>query len=157
MSRFTTPLRLEYTGVVLHGRAIFRLLESFDYELGAKGSGLWLRVPKDFETDFASVPRFFWRIMPPWGPYGYAFVLHDWLYRKSSGFSKGVGDAIMYEALESLGAKWWERQAAYQAVSWFGHSSYQWKEEAAPDTAIAMLEPSTRDVKPEFKKETMLA
>lgn len=47
-----------------------------------------LRIaPKDgFITDFASIPRFFWRLLPPAGSgdktaYGKAAVVHDWLYR----------------------------------------------------------------------------
>ena len=38
-------------------------------------------VPHGFITDFASVPRFLWRIWPPWGKYGPASVIHDYMYR----------------------------------------------------------------------------
>ena len=37
-------------------------------------------VPAGFETDFASVPRAFWSVFPPYGPYTKSAVLHDWLY-----------------------------------------------------------------------------
>lgn len=37
-------------------------------------------VPAGFETDFASIPRFFWRIWPPWGPWTPAAIMHDRLY-----------------------------------------------------------------------------
>lgn len=152
MSRFTSPLRLEDTGVDCEGRVIFRILDSFDYEVGAEGSGIKIRVPAGFETDFASVPRFFWRLLPPWGRYGKAAVLHDFLYRKASGFSKVVGDAIFYEAMELLDVPWWKRYVMFLAVSYFGHSSYHWESPAAPDTEVKMLEPDEKTVKQELPK-----
>lgn len=36
-------------------------------------------VPQGYLTDGASVPRVFWSLIPPWGSYGQAAVLHDWL------------------------------------------------------------------------------
>lgn len=156
MSRFTTPLRIEDTDVTLNGRAVFRTLEPFNYELGAENSGYVIHVPKGFETDFASVPRILWRVFTPWGKYRKAAVLHDFLYRKSSGFSKVTGDAIFLEAMELLGVDWWTRTLVYWGVSYFGHSSYHWKKEAPPSTEIAMLDHND-ELKPEFKKETQVA
>lgn len=37
-------------------------------------------VPKGFVTDFASIPRIFWSVLPPDGTYAYAAVIHDYLY-----------------------------------------------------------------------------
>ena len=37
-------------------------------------------VPAGFATDFASVPRAFWRLLPPFGEYMLAAVVHDYLY-----------------------------------------------------------------------------
>ncbi|TQE91889.1 MAG: DUF1353 domain-containing protein, partial [Spiribacter salinus] len=31
-----------------------------------------ITVPKGYRTDFASVPRFFWRLIPPYGRYAKA-------------------------------------------------------------------------------------
>jgi hypothetical protein len=36
-------------------------------------------IPDGFATDLASVPRFFWSLLPPDGRYEKAAVLHDWL------------------------------------------------------------------------------
>lgn len=150
MSRFTTPLRIEDTGVSLGGRSIFRILESFNYELGAHDSGYVIHVPTGFETDYASVPKGLWNIMPPWGQYGKAAVLHDFLYRKSSGFSKTLGDAIFLDAMEILGVSWWRRTIMYLGVRYFGHSSYHWKVESPPATEVKMLKPDGDTIKPEF-------
>lgn len=37
-------------------------------------------VPTGFVTDFASIPRLFWSILPPDGSYCYAAIIHDYLY-----------------------------------------------------------------------------
>jgi hypothetical protein len=154
MSRFTTPLRIEDTGIVHDGRVIFRLLESFDYELGAERSGYVIHVPIGFETDYASVPSFFWRFLPPWGQYGKAAVLHDFLYRKASGFSKVLADSIFYEAMDLLGVPWWKRCVMYWGVSLFGHSSYNWEAPSLPSTEVKILTPAG-DVKREFMEPSL--
>ena len=38
-------------------------------------------VPKGFRTDLASSPRILWPILPPFGRWSAAAVLHDYLYR----------------------------------------------------------------------------
>jgi hypothetical protein len=37
-------------------------------------------VPVGFVTDFASIPRVFWSLLPTDGEYAYAAVIHDYLY-----------------------------------------------------------------------------
>jgi hypothetical protein len=39
-------------------------------------------IPVGFVTDFASIPKILWNILPPVGTYGKAAVVHDYLYRK---------------------------------------------------------------------------
>ena len=150
MSRFLTPLRIEDTGVAHNGRPIFRILESFDYEIGAEGSGLIIQVPIGFETDFASVPKFLWFVLPPWGIHGKAAVLHDFLYRRASGFGKDVADAIFYEAMTVLGVTWWRRYLMYLGVAYLGRSAYNWKEPMAAEAEVRMLDGER--VKDEFRK-----
>lgn len=41
-------------------------------------------VPQGFSTDFASVPRLLWMLLPPYGRYTVAAVVHDWLYYAQS-------------------------------------------------------------------------
>jgi len=207
MSRFTSPLRIEDTGVERDGRAIWLVLDSFEYEIGAEGSGYFIRVPSGFETDFASIPRglsfvklvfyllgvaaitgvilialklfsimpptwlfsILWvllgalvligvllnilNLLPPWGEYRKPAVLHDFLYRKASGFSKVVGDAIFYEAMEISGVKFWKRYFIYLAVSYFGLSAYRWEQTAPKHTEVKMIEPGTGEVKEAFKED----
>lgn len=37
-------------------------------------------APKGFQTDFASIPRAFWAIIPPMGLHSGAAIIHDYLY-----------------------------------------------------------------------------
>lgn len=54
----------------------------FTYHIGSEYSNDKVVIPVGFITDFASVPFIFWWIFPPWGRYGKAAVLHDWLYQR---------------------------------------------------------------------------
>ncbi len=81
------------------------------------------RVPKGFITDFASVPRPLWNVLPPTGPYGPAAVIHDYLYRTAA-VSRMDADFTFREAMERLGVPWRVRQTMYYGVRWFGSSSY---------------------------------
>jgi len=82
-----------------------------------------IMVPAGFRTDFASVPRLFWRILPPFGLYGKAAVLHDWLYFEAM-LSRETADGIFLEAMVELGVAKWKRRIMYRAVRMFGFWSY---------------------------------
>ena len=59
-------------------------------------------VPKGFETDFASVPRILWNILPPIGKYTKAAVIHDYLYAKGENLTRNKADAVFLEAMRDL-------------------------------------------------------
>lgn len=118
MSSFSTPLHLEYGD----GRK-WKLILGFRYDTDLLAAGA-VYVPAGFETDFASVPRLFWRLYPPTGQYGKAAVVHDYLYR-GSGVSRELADKIFLEAMECLKVHWWTRHTIYRAVRLFGGSAYR--------------------------------
>lgn len=117
------PLRIEY----LDGRN-WKLHEDFSYfdEVGLPGDvdGTFIDVPAGFVTDFASIPRALWTILPPTGQYGKAAVIHDWLYRggKPEGrpVTKAYADAVFERAMKELGVPWLRRKLMYTAVKLFG-------------------------------------
>lgn len=78
-----------------------------------------IKVSSGFITDFASVPKIFWNILPPYGKYGKAAVLHDWLYKKGM-YSKKESDIIFKEAMVVLRVDKWKINVMYYAVRWFG-------------------------------------
>jgi len=114
MSSFTKPLILKFLDE-RHDLFRFELHESFEYHVGSEESPDVIYVPAGFRTDFASVPRIFWRIVPPVGLYGKAAVIHDYLYATKSR-TRAEADAIFLEAMEVLGVPKFQREVMYRAV-----------------------------------------
>lgn len=86
MSSFTTQLKVS----PLDNGTDWVVLEDFRFYVGSLDSNTYVDIPVGFVTDFASVPRILWTILPPWGKYGKAAVIHDWLFSKNTMFVNGV-------------------------------------------------------------------
>lgn len=97
----------------------FELAEDLVWEESLNGGSVCVVVPAGFETDFASVPRFFWRVFPPVGEWNRAAALHDYLYERTR-VSKLLADTFFYEALRSDGVGRVTRLVMYAAVRVFG-------------------------------------
>jgi len=86
-------------------------------------------VPTGFKTDLASIPRVFWNILPPFGKYTEAAVLHDWLYRTHL-VPRPDADDVLLEAMELCRVPVWQREVIYWAVRLFGwlawHNEQRW-------------------------------
>ena len=68
-------------------------------------------------TDFASVPRPLWWILPRWGRYGNAAVIHDFCYWDQKRIPKRKeADRIFLEAMSILRVGWLTRHVMYLAV-----------------------------------------
>lgn len=75
MSAFTGELTItEVDG--RHG--VWRLEQPLPYEVGFKGSGRWVIAPAEMTTDGATT-MVFRPILPAWGTYSRAAVIHDHL------------------------------------------------------------------------------
>lgn len=55
-------------------------------------------VPPGFVTDFASIPRIFWSILPTDGDYTYPAIIHDYLYWEQP-VSRSDADTILKFAM----------------------------------------------------------
>jgi len=86
--------------------------------------GIKVTVPKGQTTDFASIPRIFWPILPPVGRYSRAAVVHDYLYRHGL-FTRKDCDLVFLHAMEELNVAKWKRIAMYWAVRLFGAPAYK--------------------------------
>ena len=93
-------------------------------------------VPAGVTTDFASVPRLFWRMIPPWGRYSIAAVVHDYLYQ-TGGVSRKEADRIFLSIMKQLNVPFWKRQAMYYAVRIGGWKA--WNEHRAKEKENANL------------------
>lgn len=120
------PLRVE---ILPDGRRA-RLLQPFRVNVEGRG----IEAPKGFETDFASVPRVFWRIVPPWGRYSPAAVIHDYLYFTGQ-VPRAEADAVFLTLMERLGVPAWKRSIMYRAVRIFGKAA--WNTRRQHDKATA--------------------
>jgi hypothetical protein len=68
-------------------------------------------------TDFASIQRAFWRVLPPPGKYNRAAVVYDFLYRVATiPVTRAEADAVFRDAMEDLGVGWFTRHTMDRAV-----------------------------------------
>lgn len=124
-ARFLTPLRLED----IDGQHM-QLLEPFKFYSGELRRVL--RVDPPFVTDFASIPRGLWNILPKNGPWDKPAVIHDAAYRLqlrdvTGAFfpaTKAQADKLFREGLEVQGVGRFKRNAMYWSVRLFGGGSY---------------------------------
>jgi len=115
MSRFTDVL---VVSPLADGKT-WVIVRDFWYDVGAENSGDHIDVAIGFQTDFATIPRLFWAILPKWGRYGNATVIHDWLYWVQTR-PRREADAILLEAMGVLGVTSLVKVAMYWAVRLFG-------------------------------------
>jgi len=82
---------------------------------------VYIKVPKGFVTDGASIPRIAWTIIgsPFTGRYRNAAVIHDYLYTVQT-CSRWQADRIFYQAMRALKVSPWRRSLMHLAVRSFG-------------------------------------
>ncbi len=99
------------------------LRAELQYEV-REGSGLIIPVPAGFVTDFASIPRPFWSILPPWGKYGPPAIVHDYLYWDQR-CTREQADAVMLLAMEDTHVSCFRRRLIYWALRLGGASAWR--------------------------------
>lgn len=86
-------------------------------------------IPRGFESDGASVPRLFWRVVFPNSDSHVttAGISHDYIYRvQPEGWTRLEADRMFLTYLIEFGAGRWSANRAYEAVRLFG--GFVWKE-----------------------------
>jgi hypothetical protein len=88
-----------------------------------RANGAEVTVPVGFLSDGASIPRPFWSILPPWGWYSRAAVLHDYLCTMieartphPEATTAHAADAIFLEAMAASGVPVVTRYTMWAAV-----------------------------------------
>lgn len=100
----------------------WRLTTPFVFYLGDGDERVVVDV--NFVTNFGSVPRLFWNLLPPTGQYTAATVLHDWLRQHPVVYSDrgpraitvAEGDRIFLDVMGVLGVPWLVRRVLYRGV-----------------------------------------
>jgi Protein of unknown function (DUF1353) len=121
--RFLDPLVVSLTNDGIH----WFTCAPFRYQRDRNDPATAIRVPVGFLTDFTSTPRGVWGLLPPWGIYGQASLVHDVLYWFQT-TDRATADLVLLEAMEALNVADATRWAIYKAVSEFGQIA--WDENA---------------------------
>lgn len=99
-------------------------------------------VPFGFRTDFASIPRVLWNILPPTGTYGKAAVLHDFMYQTGKWMIDGVpctrssADSVLRAGMDDCGVGGLTRWMIYTGVrvgGWVRWNECRLRDVAEPD------------------------
>lgn len=98
----------------------FVLLEDFSF---TRPNGEVITVPAGSESDGASTPPEIWPVLPPFGLYWPAAVLHDWAYRYSK-LPKDECDLLLNEGMAALGVHEVTRIEIYEGVHFGGGKAF---------------------------------
>ena len=95
------------------------------------------QIPVDTPTDFASVPRVFTWLLPRYGKYTLAAILHDYLWRSMAAEGKMDyidADGTFRRAMRELGVPFVKRWIMWAAVRWGAlvkpHGRRRWMRES---------------------------
>ena len=124
MSKFSDKLVVEPVG---DGKN-WIVYNSFSYQSDILDTTI--SIPQGFITDGASIPRFFWNIFIPTGPYFQAAVIHDYLYRHQV-FTRYQSDNSLLEGMWILHCKLRQYSIIYIMVRLFGWHAW-WRDGKLP-------------------------
>lgn len=144
------PVRVQPDGkharcpIIVNGHQYYGVQHTYSLHLS---DGTVLTVPAGMTTDLASVPKVFWSLLPPDGPYGKAAGVHDECFRTLGSFvwrwpshpnaKPFIGlppghppltfdqcnDALR-QGMVALQVPSWQRVVVFEAVQLFGRSSF---------------------------------
>ena len=120
MLQFKSPLICE----ALPDGKNWKLHEALIIDLGLFDVHDILKIPKDFITDFGSIPWFIpnW-IANPEGKAKRSFVMHDYLYRNQL-FTQLVDDALLNEGMIVDHVNWFQRFTIYRGLRLGGFATW---------------------------------
>jgi hypothetical protein len=83
-------------------------------------------VPKGFVTDLASTPRTLWSMLPRWGRWSGAAIVHDWFYRtRPEGLTRYRADRIFLKLMTDDGVRHGDATLIFKAVRQFGGTAWR--------------------------------
>ena len=114
----------------------WELLQSVTIKLKC---GRVITIPKGFQFDGSSTPRGLWWLLPSYGDFLFAALIHDWLYKTdyfdwffNERTAQKMADIEMLYFSEILNndtfGKRFDNKARYRGVRLFGRSVYKKKE-----------------------------
>lgn len=90
-----------------------------------KINGKKITVPKNFDTDLASIPRWYWIVLNPnYSGFIAPSIVHDYLYYCPQDYTRKQIDRFFYYALLENGVSYYTAYKMYIAVRLFGKSHF---------------------------------
>ena len=108
-------------------------------------------VPTGFVTDFASVPRPFWALLPTDDEYVTAAVIHDWLYWNQA-TTREKADQALKDSMIELGVSSLKVTAIYEGVNLFGGSAWSENARLKADGERRVLKQTPEDLRVRWKE-----
>ena len=99
----------------------FKTLSPFHY---VSKDGEVYSVPAGVDTDFASIPRAFRRVLSRTGKHDKAAVLHDYLC-ESKIVPRKEADKVFLEAMKHLKVNWLKRRLMYTGVRSYSIATFK--------------------------------
>lgn len=107
------------------GHDYWQVTEAFRYYFDDASLNTYVEVPVGYLSDGASVPRIFWGLLPAWGAYGQAAVLHDYLCEHLTQIKNGQtvtitrkqADDAFKDACVALDVPRWKRNIMFIAIA----------------------------------------
>lgn len=119
----------QFHPVVFLNEACIKPYKRYDYHtcqtMRVKIDGKNYVIPKNFQTDLASIPRPLWPIVAPqYTGFIAPAILHDYLYRCHPGVTRKFADEVLYSALIINGVTTFTATKFYLAVRLFGGNHF---------------------------------
>lgn len=112
--------KYQYNIVTQAGESMFTTIRDIEVILT---NGDIIKIKKGYETDLASVPRFLWSIIPPFGEYTFAAIIHDYMYDNGL-YSKSFADKEFLYIMRASRVMLLKRSLMYGSVIIFGRGSF---------------------------------
>ena len=138
--KFTGPLKIEVLPRSAHPMR-WRVVETFEFHVGRRGSGVFIRCFAGDDTDLTSIPPGLrWLISPSDPDLAQAAVVHDMAYRRGTWtvrlgerereapLNRAAADGIMLEAMKARDVPKWKRTIVYQGLKvggWIGWNAWR--------------------------------
>lgn len=141
----TTLIKNAYASEML-GQEHWVVTKGFEFYIGKKEDNCYVYIPQGYLTDGATVPEHLKRLVPTWGVYGAATIVHDYLCEYLSfingdtvePITRARSDFIFLQAMSILGVPWYRRIPMYLAVR--GYSMLVAKDKPTPWRAKQAIE-----------------
>ncbi len=131
-----TPHHIEFLD-----KPCIKPLKDYKYVLGksveVQIDDVAITIPKGFETDLASIPRWYWSILSPNNTSLVApAILHDYLYACETYFTQKESDDIFYMAMIEGNVSPSTAYQMYLAVRLFGKKHYHKNMKCPPPSSM---------------------